>query len=82
MEAANLDIMRGEKMHLIHGSMEALSSLTFCVDYRARPNNCGRCSKCVRTKAMLLPSVGVVPDVFLDKAFIADMLNVISPRKK
>ena len=58
------DITRSQKMELLTESKEALTSLTFCVDYQARPQNCGVCSKCMRTKLMFIANVGNMPNIF------------------
>jgi hypothetical protein len=65
---ATLDdhLTRTEKMPLILTSKEALSSVSFCNNYRTRPDNCGRCEKCVRTKLMFFAACGTVPEVFSD----------------
>ena len=65
---ATLDdhLTRTEKMPLILSSKEALSSVSFCNDYRMRPDNCGRCEKCMRTKLMFFAACGTVPEIFSD----------------
>lgn len=62
----NDDISRSDKLELLTKSSEALSSLTFCVNYKSRPNNCGVCSKCIRTKIMFLARTGSIPNIFND----------------
>lgn len=66
------DLTRSEKMPLISSSTTALSSLTFCTDYKSRPKNCGVCQKCVRTKLMFMSTTGSVPDIFLENSISQD----------
>ena len=68
------DVTRTEKCGLLLESPEALASLTFCVDYSARPHNCGRCQKCVRTKAMFLAATGGIPPICRDMSLAPDCL--------
>lgn len=69
------EVTRTEKCASLMDSPEALASLTFCVDYGARPHNCGRCQKCIRTKAMFLAATGRVPSVCRDMGLAADCLD-------
>lgn len=71
---ATLDdhLTRTEKMPLILSSAEALSSVSFCNNYRTRPDNCGRCDKCIRTKLMFFVACGTVPDIFSDSSIPSD----------
>ncbi len=71
------EFSRSDKLERIIALPEALSSVTFCVNYKARPENCGQCSKCVRTKIMFLTRIGYVPDVFLDNAVPDDWLDLM-----
>ena len=59
-------LTRTKKMPLLLTSKEALSSVSFCNNYRMRPDNCGRCEKCVRTKLMFFAACGTVPEIFSD----------------
>lgn len=61
-------LTRTEKMPLILSSREALISVSFCNNYRARPDNCGRCEKCIRTKLMFFAACGTVPEIFSDSS--------------
>ncbi|MGH7930968.1 MAG: hypothetical protein ACREQV_24615, partial [Candidatus Binatia bacterium] len=65
-------LTRTEKMPLILSSKEALSSVSFCNSYRTRPNNCGRCQKCMRTKLMFFAACGTVPEIFSDTSIPSD----------
>ncbi|MEW9805034.1 hypothetical protein ABUE31_03430 [Mesorhizobium sp. ZMM04-5] len=79
METRDLDVTRAEKLELISGDEIALRSLSFCTDRAARPHNCGRCTKCVRTKAMFLAALGDIPDIFIDRTMgcgIFDSINL------
>lgn len=68
------DVTRAEKLPLICASEEALKSASFCVDYESRPENCGVCRKCVRTKIMFMAATGKIPDnVFLEPIFTKEM---------
>lgn len=62
----NDDIARSEKLEWIASSNIALESSTFCSEKKNRPNNCGVCSKCTRTKLMFLAATGSIPNIFLD----------------
>ena len=69
------DVARPEKTGLLSQNPAALESLSFCVNYKFRPENCGRCSKCVRTKANFLAETGVIPPIFSDNSFHPEDLN-------
>jgi hypothetical protein len=58
------DVTRCQKMPALFESAKALESLTFCDDYSVRPDNCGVCAKCIRTKLMFLAACGRVPPIF------------------
>ena len=60
---------RAQKAEALASHPLALSALTFCKDYAVRPDNCGRCSKCQRTKAMFWAATGAIPPVFRDLSF-------------
>jgi hypothetical protein len=63
LNTANLDLTRCDKLPLIAKSTLALGALTFCKDRSYLPENCGRCTKCVRTKAMFMAAIGSVPSM-------------------
>lgn len=75
--SANADITRSEKLPLLLKDNTALECLTFCVDKKSRPNNCGICNKCVRTKLMFLATTGEIPDIFETKEFNDNILKSI-----
>jgi hypothetical protein len=63
------DVSRSGKLPLILESKEGSKSVTFCVNKKIRPQNCGLCSKCMRTKAMFLAKSGKIPNIFCDNSF-------------
>lgn len=77
----NDDITRSEKLLSLLESSTALNSLTFCVDQKSRPHNCGICSKCTRTKLMFLAATGTIPDVFSAKEVNSNILDSIKISK-
>jgi hypothetical protein len=62
------DISRAEKCAEIAQNAVALRGLSFCSNHDRRPENCGICRKCLRTKAMFLGMTGLIPDIFLDRS--------------
>jgi hypothetical protein len=81
MQTADQDVTRAEKMPVISRSKLALNALSFCVDYAARPHNCGKCQKCIRTKTMFLASTGSVPDICTDNSVTPSSLDAIDMTK-
>jgi len=77
----NDDITRSDKMPFLMKSDTTLQSLTFCVDIKSRPYNCGVCSKCTRTKLMFLASTGVVPEIFTTKDISEDAFKTFNINK-
>ena len=68
------DVTRGEKLKSLYSDSIALRTLSFCKNYSVRPDNCGTCSKCVRTKAMFHAAGLDIPDIFLIGGFdVADL---------
>lgn len=66
------DIDRAEKVGkllALDGKEHALAALTFCKNRQSRPENCGMCSKCIRTKAMFYTETGAIPDIFAERSF-------------
>jgi hypothetical protein len=63
------DVDRPAKARVLSGHPSALRSLSFCKHYETRPENCGRCSKCIRTKANFELELGYVPDIFIDPTY-------------
>lgn len=63
------NVTRSQKTQYLSSSNLDLTTLSICVDYSARPKNCGNCSKCMRTKAMFYAFDGKIPDIFVGKEF-------------
>ncbi|MDR9500084.1 MAG: hypothetical protein RI556_12980 [Hydrogenovibrio sp.] len=73
LETHGEDVTRAEKLKSISENKAALNAISFCKDKSIRPENCGVCVKCLRTKYMFLASVGQIPN----SAF----LNPVHPSK-
>ena len=71
----DLDIDRPAKLTALSTNPTALNCISFCKKRDIRPENCGLCSKCTRTKAMFLAETGQIPDIFIDNSFDEDMLS-------
>lgn len=54
------DVTRAEKLPSILSNQLAVKSLSLCKDKKIRPENCGVCSKCIRTKYMMLATTGII----------------------
>lgn len=63
------DIDRPAKTRALAAEPSALKSLTFCKQYELRPENCGRCEKCLRTKAGFDFELGFIPPIYLDNSY-------------
>jgi hypothetical protein len=63
------DVTRSQKTSYLSESGLDLSTLSICVNYKFRPKNCGKCSKCMRTKAMFYARKSAIPDIFADMSF-------------
>ncbi|MFK8250690.1 hypothetical protein [Ancylobacter terrae] len=57
---------RIRKLDALREDAVAMSAISFCAARKMRPHNCGVCSKCVRTKLMMIALTGSCPDIFLD----------------
>jgi len=55
-------VTRAEKLPSILSNELAVKSLSLCKDKKIRPHNCGVCSKCTRTKYMMLATSGYIPE--------------------
>lgn len=66
------------KLLTLENSDHALAAITFCKNRQSRPHNCGRCSKCIRTKAMFHTETGSIPDIFTDRSFKPTDLGTIN----
>src|SRR5262249_48114894 len=71
------DVSRTEKVGVLGKNKFALASVSFCKRRDLRPMNCGKCGKCLRTKAMFAATVGEQPDIFLDQSFSREDLYAI-----
>ncbi len=78
----DLDLGRPEKLAALSNNEMALRCVSFCKKREIRPENCGVCSKCSRSKAMFLAETGKIPDMFLDNSFSEDMLLDIDLSKR
>lgn len=74
IKTLDLDLGRPEKLAALSENEMALRCVSFCKKREIRPENCGVCSKCSRSKAMFLAETGKIPDMFLDNSFSEDML--------
>lgn len=64
------DATRCEKAGALASDPQALQATSFCKRRDVRPDNCGKCSKCLRTKVMFAAMTGEIPaGVFLDPSF-------------
>jgi hypothetical protein len=66
---------RTEKLAAISASEIGLPFLSFCRQPDTLSANCGICSKCVRTKAMLAAATGKVPEIFVDNTFDRNLMK-------
>lgn len=60
----NSDVTRTVKVAYLAKDLDACNSIAFCTDTKYRPENCGQCNKCIRTKAMFLIENGSLPPIF------------------
>ncbi len=70
-------VTRAQKTAFLNQSQLDLSTLSICVEYSARPKNCGKCSKCMRTKAMFYAIDSKIPEIFVDTQFNQDWFQAI-----
>ena len=68
-------IGRAEKIAALVEAGIDLQSLSICRNGDTIPENCGRCAKCIRTKAEFLSTIGYIPNIFLDASINGDMLH-------
>ncbi len=66
MHTVSSDFDRIRKLEILLEDDTALAALSCCGDKKRRPDNCGVCPKCMRTKSMFLAVSGEVPPIFLD----------------
>ncbi len=77
MRQTDATLSRLEKIEALYHSDIDLSTMSFCGKKDIRPENCGRCKKCVRTKAMFVAATGEVPPVFLDNSWDREVLSIL-----
>jgi hypothetical protein len=65
----NQEMSRTQKVAQLSHDLDACHCMTFCGDAHHKPDNCGRCGKCVRTKAMFLLESESLPDIFICNEF-------------
>ena len=68
MRTLSLDYSRADKTELLSRHPLACSTISCCKVRAKRPENCGLCTKCVRTKIMFVASTGAVPPIFAEAA--------------
>ncbi|TKA96434.1 hypothetical protein FAZ78_11460 [Cereibacter changlensis] len=73
---------RVEKAEVVGRHPVAIKATSFCKRRDTRPHNCGRCSKCMRTKLMFEATLGRQPDIFLDASFDAGLVRRIDLSSK
>ena len=71
------EVSRVEKLATIAAEALGLPFLSFCRRHKVMPSNCGRCGKCVRTKAMFAAATGSVPEIYIDNTFHEDLMKRI-----
>lgn len=77
VDLLSLERTKAEKAAVALSEDRILRSISFCKNYDTRPDNCGMCSKCVRTKAIFYAISGGIPDIFLKREFDASDLRGI-----
>ncbi|MBU2865364.1 hypothetical protein [Pacificibacter marinus] len=81
IDTLSSDVTRGEKLRQLIDDRLALETLSFCKNYSVRPDNCGTCSKCVRTKAMFHAAGLGMPNIFLISGFDPNDLRFLDMQK-
>jgi hypothetical protein len=74
LETHEEHLSRSQKIGHLAGDPAALAAITFCKRRDIRPRNCGRCRKCVRTKAMFLGMTGDIPPIFDSPELTAELV--------
>lgn len=82
MVMEDLDKGRTQKIATLNTRPEVLHTLSFCSDSKHRPDNCGRCAKCVRTKLRFVLLDGAVPPIFNDNTFTTNMVRKMDVRDR
>lgn len=69
METVGAAYTRTDKVAVLAKRPDVLPTLAFCTQKHSKPENCGQCSKCIRTKAMFIAVGSGVPPIFRDMSF-------------
>jgi hypothetical protein len=75
------EVGRTQKIASIVEAGIGLELLSFCRRTNVIPANCGRCTKCIRTKAMITVVLGTIPDIFLDNSFNEQLIRGLLHRR-
>jgi hypothetical protein len=78
VNALDNSITRGEKLLKIIEDKVAVNSISFCKEMAVRPENCGACNKCLRTKVLFFAATGSIPSIFIDQGFDERQFSKIS----
>jgi hypothetical protein len=72
IQTACAELSRTEKLAIM--SPDAWPYIAFCRNQKALPANCGKCNKCIRTKAMFIAATGTIPELFIDNSFDEELM--------
>jgi len=82
LKTVGAEVTRTQKVGAIAARLPEPRSLSFCGNRHYRPDNCGRCCKCVRTKAMFIAMTGSSPDIFVDNTISAGLIGTVDLRDR
>lgn len=82
LETAEANFSRIQKISAIAAHPIALNTVSFCKNYKSRPENCGQCTKCIRTKTMFIAELGYCPPIFNVTELTKQQVDSISLEKK
>lgn len=84
LRTVGAELSRTQKIAAISARLPEPQTLSFCGDRQYRPDNCGRCAKCVRTKAMFIATTGALPPIFVDNSLSESLIGAVdlSDRKE
>lgn len=82
LETAEANLSRIQKISAISAHPVALNSVSFCKNYKSRPDNCGQCTKCIRTKTMFIAELGSCPPIFHVTELTEEQVASITLEKK
>ncbi|MBH0237670.1 hypothetical protein [Methylobrevis albus] len=77
MESLCDDVSRCEKVVEIAKDDLALRTISFCGVREARPDNCGLCVKCLRTKAIFAGMLGEIPQIYRAEGLTEAMMDTV-----